>query len=486
MKYFYGVIYGSIFCIYIFIGILQRKQEGRDPFLKISIYIYSIFEKYKFYPFIQRVMQRDKVKKSITSLCPFGDKEKEIRWHSVEKIRMIVILIFLGNSLSCIVYIKDLQKGFLIDGEVVERKEYGKGATELELIAELEEGKEGLSFTLEEVQYTPEQIKILFEEAIIDLERIMLGLNSSLDEIRSPLNFVHKMEGYPFTITWDLNNYQVMDSQGQLKSKFLSEEGTVVKITAILKYFDFSGEYTCFARILPLLNDEKEEVIQTIQKEVERKEKEGKYERIFRLPKEIEGKKIIWSESFSTYSFLYMGITVLICVLFSINKDKSLEKKLEKRKKQMLLDYPEIITKFSLLLGAGMTLRMAWKKIVGDYEERENRKGGKRYAYEEMKLTYYEMQSGVPEIEAYKRFGKRCGITRYLKFTSLLIQNIKKGTDGMLGALEMEAKDAFEDRKDMARKLGEEASTKLLLPMGMMLGVVLMLIVIPAFLSFQI
>ena len=54
------------------------------------------------------------------------------------------------------------------------------------------------------------------------------------------------------------------------------------------------------------------------------------------------------------------------------------------------------------------------------------------------------------------------------------------------GVLEMEAKDAFEDRKDMARKLGEEASTKLLLPMGMMLGVVLMLIVIPAFLSFQI
>ena len=56
----------------------------------------------------------------------------------------------------------------------------------------------------------------------------------------------------------------------------------------------------------------------------------------------------------------------------------------------------------------------------------------------------------------------------------------------MLGVLEMEAKEGLEDRKDMAGKLGEEASTKLLLPMGMMLGVVLMLIVIPAFLSFQI
>ncbi len=486
MKYLFGAIYGSIFCIYILFAIFQRKQKGRDPFLKISIYLYSIFEKYKSNSFVQRVIQRDKVKKSITSLCPFGDKEDEIKGHFIEKIKRIVLLIFIGNSLAFVVYIKDLKKGFLIDGELIERKEYGKGAVELELMAESEEGREEISFTLEEVQYTPEQIKILFEKAIMDLENIMLGLNSSLDEVRSPLNFVHKMDGYPFTITWHLNNYQVIDSQGQLKSKFLSEEGTMVKITAILKYFDFSGEYTCFARILPVLNKGKEEVFQTIQKEIEKKEKEEKYERIFRLPEEIGGKKIIWSEKFSTYSYFFMGITVLVCILISINKDKSLEKKLEERKNQMLLDYPEVITKFSLLLGAGMTLRMVWKKIVGDYEKRENRKGEKRYVYEEMKLTYYEMQSGVPEIEAYKRFGKRCGIPRYLKFTSLLTQNIKKGTDGMLGVLEMEAKDAFEDRKDMARKLGEEASTKLLLPMGMMLGVVLMLIVIPAFLSFQI
>ena len=38
-------------------------------------------------------------------------------------------------------------------------------------MAESEEGREEISFTLEEVQYTPEQIKILFEKAIMDLER---------------------------------------------------------------------------------------------------------------------------------------------------------------------------------------------------------------------------------------------------------------------------------------------------------------------------
>ena len=52
--------------------------------------------------------------------------------------------------------------------------------------------------------------------------------------------------------------------------------------------------------------------------------------------------------------------------------------------------------------------------------------------------------------------------------------------------LEEEAAEAFEERKADARKLGEEAGTKLLLPMGIMLIVVMIIVIVPAFLSFQI
>ena len=44
----------------------------------------------------------------------------------------------------------------------------------------------------------------------------------------------------------------------------------------------------------------------------------------------------------------------------------------------------------------------------------------------------------------------------------------------------------FEERKDFAKKLGEEAGTKMLAPMFLMLGVVLVIIVVPAFFSVQI
>ena len=43
--------------------------------------------------------------------------------------------------------------------------------------------------------------------------------------------------------------------------------------------------------------------------------------------------------------------------------------------------------------------------------------------------------------------------------------------------------EAFKQRKDLARRRGEEASTKLLLPMFLILGTVMIMVVAPAFLT---
>ena len=59
----------------------------------------------------------------------------------------------------------------------------------------------------------------------------------------------------------------------------------------------------------------------------------------------------------------------------------------------------------------------------------------------------------------------------------------RKGTKGLAEILENEVNDAYEDRKALARKKGEEAGTKLLLPMGIMLVISMAIIIIPAFLS---
>ncbi len=65
----------------------------------------------------------------------------------------------------------------------------------------------------------------------------------------------------------------------------------------------------------------------------------------------------------------------------------------------------------------------------------------------------------------------------------LLVQSIKKGGSGLADTLQREIVTAMEDRKRSARSEGEKASIKLLLPMGLMLMVVLVITIVPAFMS---
>ena len=105
--------------------------------------------------------------------------------------------------------------------------------------------------------------------------------------------------------------------------------------------------------------------------------------------------------------------------------------------------------------------------------------------WERIIITCYELQSGRPEREAYDHFGKRCQVQTYMKFSTLLSQNIRKGSNDLLYVLRQEADNAFVERKNVAKKLGEEAGTKLLLPMMMMLCIVMVIIMIPAYFSFM-
>lgn len=94
------------------------------------------------------------------------------------------------------------------------------------------------------------------------------------------------------------------------------------------------------------------------------------------------------------------------------------------------------------------------------------------------------MDSGVPESQAYIHFGQRCRLKQYRKLSALLTQNLKKGSKGILIQLEKEAHEALEEKKSNARKLGEEAGTKLLLPMAGLLAVTMLLIMVPAYGNF--
>ena len=87
---------------------------------------------------------------------------------------------------------------------------------------------------------------------------------------------------------------------------------------------------------------------------------------------------------------------------------------------------------------------------------------------------------------AYELLGSRCGLPLYRKLSTLLIQNVQKGAAGMLDTLRQESWKVNEERKNQIKRKGEEAGTKLLFPMMLMLGMVMILVIVPACFAFQV
>ena len=81
--------------------------------------------------------------------------------------------------------------------------------------------------------------------------------------------------------------------------------------------------------------------------------------------------------------------------------------------------------------------------------------------------------------------GQRCRSRQYTRFCSLLTQNLKKGNSPLLDVLQEDSASAFEERRCIARDLGEEAGTKLLFPMIIMLAVTMLIIIVPAYYGFM-
>ena len=202
--------------------------------------------------------------------------------------------------------------------------------------------------------------------------------------------------------------------------------------------------------------------------------------RYYYLPEEWNGKHLEWEQPKDTTGNLISALGLVAAAAVVIAKRREEESVQIKRREQMLMDYPGLIMKFTLLVQAGMTVRNAFRKMTVDYK----RKNEKRAAYEELVTACNEMESGISEMEAYRRFGERCGHVKYKTFATLLIQNLQKGSRQMGEMLEKESVEAWDDRKRKAKVQGEAATTKLLFPMILMLGVVMAIVMLPACLSF--
>ena len=402
-------------------------------------------------------------------------------------IKMGLVLLS-GMLVALLLYFGDSQRQ-LVKNEagqsMIKRHEKGSKGHEEELIVDIGDEKKDITVAITGQEYTSEELDQLFEDAKEKLEAAVLGENENLDEVRSRLHLVNIIPDTNIRVAWELDNYEVMNLQGELQTDKLTDEGILVKLLATLSYEDKLITYEFYACVYPPKMASIDKQVKLLDKELAERDKNTRMDAWLVLPEKVAEQQVKWSYPKDTGALGIAFLGAVAAGLIFLSEKEKRRNEIKKRRWQMFIDYPQVIGKFTLFLGAGMPPRKTWFKIAEEYLMQKE-EIGTRYIYEEMVRTMYEIQGGTSEGECYERFGRRCGISHYRKFAAILSQNLRKGTKGIAQLLKSEAEDAFEERKNLAKKLGEEASAKLLLPMFLMLGIVMIIIVVPAFLTIQV
>ena len=393
------------------------------------------------------------------------------------------LIIMAGSVIALFLYITGAlgqQKETL---EEIERSEKAGKEKTVSLEAEVGEEKKTIQIQILPQEYTDQELLALSEQLWKEVEEKIPGENKSLDKVTESLYFPEEVDGYPFLLRWHTDAPSLLSAEGQI-GEDIPREGSIVEIRLqIVKTgSDFKAERTFFANLYP---SEREDAFwKRLEKSLIGLEKNSRMSQRYILPDHFEGHTIIFRNKKEEKSYLIFLLAVGASIAVRAGEKREEENGKKRRLQEMELEYADMIARMAMLIGAGMTISGAFKKIAGDYGKRRQER--KKPLYEELLITSREMDSGISEGKAYQNLGNRCHLSCLMRFTALLAQYHKSGSFGLKNALKEETYQALQERKERAKRLGEEAGTKLLLPMTLMLVLVMIIIMIPAFTSFGI
>lgn len=417
------------------------------------------------------------VKSDLERLHPGQENQVVYRNYTVAKIEKSLLIFLIGSVLAGGLALRAAQEKVISDNSL-EREDVLGEEQMVEVETMIGGQRQRFEVLVVPTQLTKEEADACYEVFNNELPSLILGENSSLQEISADLNLSDQYEGYPFWVEWRSNTPGVIDSSGMV---YASDVEQTMTLYALVSYGEWEWESRFEVKVLPRVYTPEQAKRMQMEKELLLSQENTKTDTQWILPDSWEGQNITWSKVVEDNSLLlWMGAIIVSIVVYFLG-DKDLHQQIEKRKEQMKAEYPDVVHKLVLYLGAGMTLQGAFQRIAAEYEERKDSGGGGEPAYEEIQYTCRELRAGVSESLAYERFGRRTGLQEYIRLSTLMAQNLKKGNSSLLTRLEEEAEHAMAERIGAGRKLGEEASTKLLLPMVMMLAVVMVMVMLPAF-----
>lgn len=421
------------------------------------------------------------IRERLKSLYPGKDIRQLMISYYRKKKRLQICVISVGLILGILFFISDRFSKEISPGGEILREAYDGRNKVIQANAHSESfGKTEVTIAVDRQSYNDKETEQAFEMTRLWLEQVMPGNNEDLSKVRENLVFPDYYEEYGISVSYTSDQYALIDGSGTVKNEELQKEESVY-ITAELSYGEKSKSYVFPVLVYPPILTAEEAFQKALEETLAEENQRQKENEVLRLPATVGGEEVYFTKKQDMRCFYVILMGILCAAFLGKGMDQDLDKLYEKRKQALTFAYPDFTGKLALLTGAGMNVTGAIKKIYRDGKE----KAAEPF-YEELGIFVRNLDNGMLEERALEDLGKRSGLPQYRKFCSLLSTHMKKGSLSLKKHLENEAEEAFTEHQNHIRKLGEEAGTKLLLPMLLMLLVVMALIMIPAFMTYQI
>lgn len=397
----------------------------------------------------------------------FNKKQKRIILFSIFiAIVSIVIAILYDNS--------------LMDEEVVSltRPQSYENPQNIDFGLEIkgQDSDENLSYVgqIEAKKLSENEIDDYLDAALKLTEENMFREGENKERVITGINIPSGLPQNPVNISFSTDESGVLLENGDINFEQVKEK-KIISVKLLASYREREREKYINIVVFPKVLSESERLKLAVKEKIDSLLAEGDDE-IIELPDEVDGHKIraFFPKEEITGSIAFFS-AMLIIGLFVVFNEKN-KKEIKKREEELKNGYTEFVSRFVILLGAGLSISAVWKRLESGFASNKS-------LSEEIRLTLWETSNGKTEREAYENFGKRIGGTQYAKFISVINQSLKLGSGQLLARLEAESKEAMFERRNNAKVVGGVADTKLLMPMMIQLVLIMLVIMVPALMA---
>ena len=322
----------------------------------------------------------------------------------------------------------------------------------------------------------------------IEKQNIFLGKNPTVNEISRSLYFPEFLMDGRVSCQWKSEPEGWIDFDGkilypneQLESRNGVKSFNRQKVILIVQ-LECEQVKTMVEKevtLIPFVAMNQTEIKEQLQQLYTNNELAHKTDSEIHLPESIEGKPVQWNrrkEKKSGY-FLLLGFLASLAILIA-GKEKT-KNEIRKRREKYEKQLPCFIQEMAVFLGTGMSVKGSFAKV----SEAMLRQKEQKFLGIEIKEMLDRIKEGENELKAYQDFAEQTAVPEYRRFMALIIQNIRKGTYQMSEMLNLMARESYAEQLRQVRIQGEKVSTRLLIPMVVLLCLILVMVITPAIIT---